>query len=192
MKKKIDETTPKKQKRSNQGGKTSIIEKEKKIDSDLSDIIEKQESESDIAMELAEEPEVTEADVEIDSEELSDLLEVIEQEEESIDEVIDLIKDEDEPEDIKKLLKYSDDDSTVKVVTPEIPDIDSETEEDEAVEVVEEFEHKPKSRWLITTCRYCGDMYRFRSDQTQPPTCGRPKCISRFEEINKKKAALVS
>ena len=45
----------------------------------------------------------------------------------------------------------------------------------------------PKSRWLISACRSCGDMIRFRSDEPKPPTCGKPQCIERFEERNKNK-----
>jgi hypothetical protein len=44
-----------------------------------------------------------------------------------------------------------------------------------------------KSRWLITACRSCGDMLRFRSDQPKPSTCGKPQCIERFEVRNKNK-----
>jgi len=47
-----------------------------------------------------------------------------------------------------------------------------------------------KSRWLISSCRSCGDIIRFRADQPQPPTCGKPQCIERFEERNKNKVAL--
>jgi hypothetical protein len=39
-----------------------------------------------------------------------------------------------------------------------------------------------KSRWLITTCRYCRNMFRFRSDQPKPATCGKPECVRKFEE----------
>ena len=52
-----------------------------------------------------------------------------------------------------------------------------------------EEETRPKSRWLITACRFCGDMIRFRSDEPKPPTCGKPQCIERLEERNKNKMA---
>jgi len=55
----------------------------------------------------------------------------------------------------------------------------SETEEEEEVEI------KPRSRWLITTCRYCGNIYRFRSNEQKPPTCGKPQCIEKLEAILK-------
>jgi hypothetical protein len=55
-------------------------------------------------------------------------------------------------------------------------------------EAMEE-EQSPRSRWLMTTCRYCGDIYRFRSDQPQPPTCGRAQCIAKFEERSRKEVA---
>ena len=42
-----------------------------------------------------------------------------------------------------------------------------------------------KSRWLITSCRSCGDIIRFRANQPVPLTCGKPQCIERFEERNK-------
>ena len=47
----------------------------------------------------------------------------------------------------------------------------------------------PRSRWLITGCRSCGDMVRFRSDQPKPSTCGKPQCIEKFEERNRNKVA---
>jgi hypothetical protein len=49
-------------------------------------------------------------------------------------------------------------------------------------EINGETEQKPRSCWFITTCVYCGNIFRFRSDQPQPPTCGRPECIMRFEQ----------
>jgi hypothetical protein len=52
-------------------------------------------------------------------------------------------------------------------------------------ETMEEIEEKPKNRWLITTCRYCGSIYRFRSDEPQPPTCGKPQCIMKFGESSR-------
>jgi len=191
MNKKVNEATPKKQKRSSVIKNTSIIEEEKHEDEILPDNEGSPESEPDIDLELTEEPEAIETEGEIDGEELSDLLDVIEQEEESIDEVIDLMKDEDDPETVQKLLKYSDD-SKKATTTSVVLDTDEDDTVEEPVDVDEEIEQKPKSRWLITTCRYCGNMYRFRSDQTQPPTCGRPKCVSRYEETSKKKAALIS
>ena len=54
-----------------------------------------------------------------------------------------------------------------------------------------ETDQKPRVRWLMTTCLYCGDMYRFRSDQPQSPTCGNPRCIEKFEERMKRKLAIV-
>jgi hypothetical protein len=46
-------------------------------------------------------------------------------------------------------------------------------------------DQRPKSRWLITTCRYCGSMYRFRSSEQRPPTCGKPQCLTKLETIMK-------
>lgn len=57
------------------------------------------------------------------------------------------------------------------------------------INTTEEMEERPRSRWLITTCRCCGNMFRFRSDQSQPPTCGKPECIRKFEERNREKSA---
>jgi hypothetical protein len=53
---------------------------------------------------------------------------------------------------------------------------------EEEREMMDEIEQRPKARWFITTCRYCGQMYRFRSDQPQPPTCGKQQCIMRSEQ----------
>jgi hypothetical protein len=44
---------------------------------------------------------------------------------------------------------------------------------------------QPMRTWLLSACRSCGRMIRFRSDEPQPPTCGRPQCIERFEERSK-------
>jgi hypothetical protein len=46
-------------------------------------------------------------------------------------------------------------------------------------------DQRPKSRWLITTCRYCGNMYRFRSSEQRPPTCGKPQCLAKLKTILK-------
>ena len=56
-----------------------------------------------------------------------------------------------------------------------------------AREEIEEDEG-PRGRWLVTGCRSCGDMVRFRSDQPKPLTCGKPQCVQKFEERNKNKA----
>jgi hypothetical protein len=53
-----------------------------------------------------------------------------------------------------------------------------------------ETEVSAKSRWLLTTCRYCFRMYRFRSDEPEPLTCGAPQCLEKFRERqNSKKSA---
>jgi len=44
---------------------------------------------------------------------------------------------------------------------------------------------RPTSRWRLSACRSCGSMIRFRSDELQPPTCGKPQCIEKFEERSK-------
>ncbi len=117
MNKKIDEETPKKQKKDSVGKKIpKIVQDEIKeehadnISSDNKEIPESDTNidiESEVPKDIAADKEVGE---EIVGEELSDLLDVIEHEEESIDEVIDLMKDEDdvveESEDIQKLLRY--------------------------------------------------------------------------------------
>ena len=48
-----------------------------------------------------------------------------------------------------------------------------------------EEETRPMRIWLLSACRSCGSMIRFRSDEPQPPTCGKPQCIERFEERSK-------
>ncbi|MFC1718112.1 hypothetical protein ACFL6S_30935 [Candidatus Poribacteria bacterium] len=48
-----------------------------------------------------------------------------------------------------------------------------------------EEETRPLRKWLLSACRSCGTMIRFRSDEPQPPTCGKPQCIERFEERSK-------
>jgi hypothetical protein len=53
-------------------------------------------------------------------------------------------------------------------------------------------EQRPRSRWFLTTCCYCGETFRFRSDEPQPPTCGEPQCIARFEERTRREAAAVT
>ena len=42
-------------------------------------------------------------------------------------------------------------------------------------------------RWLLSTCRSCGSMISFRSDEPHPPTCGKPQCVERFAERSKQR-----
>ena len=53
---------------------------------------------------------------------------------------------------------------------------------EEGRETMEEVAQRPKNRWLITTCRYCGQMYRFRSEEPQPLTYGKAQCIMKLAE----------
>lgn len=46
-------------------------------------------------------------------------------------------------------------------------------------------ETQPMRRWHLSSCRSCGILIRFRSDEPHPPTCGKPQCIERFEERRK-------
>jgi hypothetical protein len=120
---------------------------------------------------------------EIDSDELSDILEDLEQED-TDDIASHLVKDEEDEEsrNTRGLMKYSEH----RPSRPKSSKIKREAKED----VSEDIEEKPRTRWFMTTCLYCGNIYRFRSDQIQPPTCGNPQCVARFEERMKKKAAV--
>jgi hypothetical protein len=120
---------------------------------------------------------------EIDSDELSDILEDMEQE--GTDDIVShLVKDEEDEEsrNTRELMKYSEH----RPSRPKSLKVRKETRED----VSEGMEKKPRTRWFMTTCLYCGNIYRFRSDEIQPPTCGKPQCIARFEERMRKKAAV--
>lgn len=120
---------------------------------------------------------------EIDSDELSDLLEDMEQE--NTNDIVSHLANDEEDEESKNargLMRYSE----YRSSTPKSSKFKKQTKED----VSEGIEEKPRTRWFMTTCLYCGDIYRFRSDQIQPPTCGKPQCIARFEERMKRKAAV--
>ena len=120
---------------------------------------------------------------EIDSDELSDMLEDMEQE--GTDDIAShLLKDEEDEEsrNTRELMKYSE----RRPSRPKSSKVKKGTKED----VSEAIEEKPRTRWFMTTCLYCGNIYRFRSDEIQPPTCGKPQCIARFEERMKKKVAV--
>jgi|GEM_PF-1885582 len=134
---------------------------------------------SDVALE-DEDIDITE---EIDSDELSDLLEDIEQED--TNDIVSHLSDDGEDEESKntrELMKYSE----YRPSTPKSSRVKKQTKEG----VSERIEEKPRTRWLMTTCLYCGDIYRFRSDQIQPPTCGKPQCTARFEERMRNKVAV--
>ena len=120
---------------------------------------------------------------EIDSDELSDILEDMEQED-TDDIASHLVKDEEDEEsrNTRELMKYPEH----RPSGPKSSKTKKETRED----VSEGIEGKPRTRWFMTTCLYCGNIYRFRSDEIQPPTCGRSQCIARFEERMKRKAAV--
>lgn len=171
MNKKNEEKIPKKR---TKGKEKADDNKEVDIELETKEEIEDSIEEPDLIIDTEpEEPEILgEEEIipeEIDTSELSEILNKIDEEDDTLEDVIELIK-EDEPSDIAP--------------TTEIADLD----EDSIVEILEEVEQRPKSRWLITTCRYCGDMYRFRSDQAQPPTCGKQRCLVKFEELSRKKS----
>jgi hypothetical protein len=120
---------------------------------------------------------------EIDSDELSDILEDMDQE--GTDDIAShLLKDEEDEEsrNARELMKYSGN----RPSRPKSSKVKKGTKED----VSEGIEEKPRTRWFMTTCLYCGNIYRFRSDQIQPPTCGKPQCTARFEERMRNKVAV--
>lgn len=120
---------------------------------------------------------------EIDGDELSDILEDMEQED-TDDIASHLLKDEEDEEsnNTRGLMKYSEH----RPSRPKSSKAKKETRED----VSEGIEEKPRTRWFMTTCLYCGNIYRFRSDEIQPPTCGKPQCVARFEERMKNRVAV--
>ena len=129
------------------------------------------------------EEEESDAQFTIDSDELSEVLEVMD-----LDDAVDVASDSPDDEDeesrsIQELLRYSEGIAKRAIVSEGKA---MEEDMDEVTEEEEEERHRSRSHWLMTTCRYCGDIYRFRSDQVQPPTCGRPQCITKFEERSKK------
>jgi len=140
-------------------------------DTQISDVTLEDE---DIDMDLTEE---------IDSDELSDLLEDMEQED--TNDIVSHLSDDGEDEESKnarELMKYSE----YRSSTPKSSKVKKQTKEG----VSEGTEGKARTRWFMTTCLYCGDIYRFRSDQIQPPTCGKPQCIARLEERMRNKVAV--
>ncbi len=151
--------------------KMTAVETVSDDDTQVSDVDLEDE---DIDMDLTEE---------IDSDELSDLLEDMDQED--TNDIVSHLADDEEDEEsrnARELMKYSGHRSSI----PKGSKIRKQTKED----VSEGIEEKPRTRWFMTTCLYCGDIYRFRSDQIQPPTCGKPQCIARFEERTKRKVAV--
>ena len=128
--------------------------------------------------------------------------------EKAVDEIADKFESEDK---LSEMLKGMELEDTVDYVVddPSEDEDDENEDEDEGSESVEEMliysevtamerymtevteEQRPRSRWFITTCRYCGEIYRFRSEEPQPPTCGKPQCIMKLEESSKKKAVAI-
>ena len=131
------------------------------------------------------------SDVELDKEGEIDLTEVIDSDE--LLEMFDVMGMDDTAEVVAKLPREEDSDdedpdgSLETLGSPVIkkPTSRSRSRTRSVERVTEETEGELKSRWFITTCRYCGNIYRFRSDQPQPPTCGKPQCISKFEESSR-------
>jgi hypothetical protein len=101
----------------------------------------------------------------------------------TVDDVVDDLSEDEDDED------EDEDEDEGSVSVAEIIRYSEVTSMERDMTEVMEREERPRSRWLMTTCRYCGDMYRFRSDQPQPPTCGKPQCIAKFEERSKKEVA---
>jgi len=116
----------------------------------------------------------------IDSNELGEVLNFMD-----LDDPVDVIADSPEDEEsrnVQEMLRYS------RESVRGIMNLGVTPMEGDMIEVMEERGQRPKNRWLITTCRYCGEIYRFRSEEPQPPTCGKPQCIMKLEESSKKKA----
>lgn len=147
------------------------------------------ESSETVDENLEAEPIADKAEEEVNNEELSEMLSAIE-EGVSVEEEIDVGKEGD-AESLARFFRDQED-TTGRAEHSEPRPLDESKTDDEIVADDEAVEEKPKSRWLITTCRYCGNMYRFRSDQIQPPTCERPKCVQRYEENSKKKLPQVA
>jgi rubrerythrin len=151
--------------------------------------MEKQKKETNLVID--QEKEVTQEELDDD---LSELLEAIEKDE--IDEDIEnnLLSEEDENIDDLKDDEESDEyENTRKIKTllkqPRKKASHYKTSASRSLNVgyddSTDETPKLKSRWLLTTCRYCGTMYRFRTDEPQPPNCGKPQCVERFKEASK-------
>jgi rubrerythrin len=131
------------------------------------------------------------ADVELNGDGGSDLTEVIDSDE--LLEMFDVMGVDDTAEVVAKFPRVEDSDDEDSERSQELlrsptirrPKPRPKSRARSVERVTEETEGAPRSRWFMTTCRYCGNIYRFRSDQLQPPTCGRPQCISKFEESSR-------
>jgi hypothetical protein len=117
-------------------------------------------------------------DIEIlDASDVTELVEFMEADD-SVDEIIYSSEEDEDSESVRTL--YINPKHIIPKAKKPMPistraSLDEETEEGTG----------PTIRWLITGCRSCGDMVRFRSDQPKPPTCGRSQCVEKFEERSK-------
>ena len=126
---------------------------------------------------LGTEEEATEDIEVIDSSELNELMEMMEPDS-SLEDIRYPSEEDEDSEDVmaltatpKRIAR-----KTKKPVSKSVrAGIDRYTEE----------ETRPMRVWLLSACRSCGSMIRFLSDEPQPPTCGKPQCIKKFEEKSK-------
>jgi len=115
---------------------------------------------------------------EIDSDELAILLDIMGMDD--ADEVMPNIpvkEDDEDSEDSQELLAYSHKFASGRTTY-------RPRREEKKMEV----EVKRKFRRLVKSCRYCGRLYSFRTDQPEPTTCGMAQCIAKYEESNKGKS----
>jgi rubrerythrin len=136
-------------------------------------------------VELEEDRLETDLTQEIDSDDLSEILDIM-----GMDDAVDVIagiprelEDEDSAN-FQELLRYSDSSASGKATAKS-----RKRRKDMVEDTMEDMEEKPRFRRLVVTCRYCGRLYSFRTDQPQPPTCGSPQCITKLEGHSKDKLA---
>ncbi len=134
--------------------------------------------------ELEDDESASEITAELDSDELSEVLDFMKPDNPA--DIVSYRPDEDEETDgIQEPFRYP------RQVSGRKKKSTQKAIEDRGSGSREETEQKLKSRWFITTCRYCGNMFRFPSDQPQPSTCGRPDCILKEESRKRETVAAV-
>ena len=118
----------------------------------------------------------------LDATEISELMEFMEADD-SVDDISQSSEEDEDSENVQRL--YVNPRQIVsRAKKPRYMSNRSYTSEDTGEETREET-RVIKSRWLMSSCRSCGDIIRFRANQPKPPTCGRPQCIEKLEGRNK-------
>ena len=108
-----------------------------------------------------------------------------------VNELMDLMESDTSLDDIRYHSDEDEDSEDVRVLTANPKRIVRKVEKSRATSTGAsigkdtEGETRPMNQWLLSACRSCGTMIRFRSDEPKPPTCGKPQCVQRFEERSK-------